>query len=269
MPTRKLVLILTVALVAVACSDDTSTPVDSGPGDRTLLPDVGTRDSTDDVSRPDGITPDTTFDSNALADSGADTTSADVTSADTTSADTTSVDTTSVDSTSGDSRVDSSSADSTVDSVSPGPCAQGTEEVLVADQVVGCVTAQSEINQCAAVAYCGAGWHLCTASEYKARYGSSDPGLSEALWLAACVRDGSTPSAPTDQVCASCSGSQGSDVEVGWGCGIQITVTTDELNVGVRTSSACGIVGVDDAANQAYWQPWRASATLAGALCCK
>ncbi|MBW2734386.1 MAG: hypothetical protein JRH20_18520 [Deltaproteobacteria bacterium] len=244
---RTTLMLLTLMVTGVACSDDTSSSVDAGRPDTTLS-DVG--------ERHDAST-DSTVDA-APIDNGVDGMTSDGPS---------------VDMHEGDAKAefqtDASSVDSTLDTTTPsGPCTRGSAEVLVADQRVGCVTA-NDVTQCAAAALCGAGWHLCTASEYQAAYADAEPGLSENVWLAGCVREGAAPFAPADHVCASCDSTQGSEVAVGWGCTLSISISTEELNVGVRTSSACSMVGVNESANAAFWQVWQTSKFLSGALCCK
>lgn len=263
MRSRTIMMLSVFAFASAGCSDDTSSPEDGGRLDKTVLPDVAARDMSFDNVGPDGpASSDTTVDSSAT-DSTVDGGGGGDSTVDGATGDST------VDGATGDSTVDSTSVDSTVDTAPPRPCVQGaTESVLVADAMVGCITASANVNQCAAAAACGAGWHLCTASEYQARYGAADPGLTSNLWIAGCVREGGAPFAPTDAICASCGGAEGSEVEISWWCN-GITASTSALNVGLRTAGACSNVGVDDNANQAFWVTITSSQTLSGALCCK
>ncbi len=153
-------------------------------------------------------------------------------------------------------------------------CAPGaTLHEGVDSDIVACeaATAQS-LNQCQASALCGQGWHMCTATEYRAKYETVfHPETENATyWLAGCVRDGAAPTSPANNVCADCTGTQtGGTEDVGFSCVNAITLTADSLYVGVRAGSACSFVGLNQAGNDAFWSVLPAASAEDGAFCCR
>lgn len=149
-------------------------------------------------------------------------------------------------------------------------CASGFGTVVSAD--IAACPAASAVDQCAAAALCASGWALCTASQYQTRYGAATTppaAVTDVLWLAGCVRDGASPTAPVDGVCSSCGAAKGATVTVGWSCVNSVTTTTDSLHVGLRTSSACTSAGTNSATTQGFWFAWPAKNALMGGLCCR
>lgn len=160
----------------------------------------------------------------------------------------------------------------TSDAGSEGACANGfTETVGIAGQVSACAAGTESLNQCDASNACATGWHLCTASEHRAVYETTEAPavLDSTLWIAGCVRDGGAPMSPMDNVCSDCTGTQtGSDEDVGFSCVNSIRLTSESLYVGIRAAGSCQFAGTSDSGNDAYWSPQPSSNDLNGALCC-
>lgn len=215
--------------------------------DTSVSRDMGSADtstSTEDATRPvDMNVPDTASpDDMAAADLGADAATEDM------------------------------SVDMEVSDAAMGACAAGyTAHEEVAGAVVACEGAADSLNQCDAAAACGAGWHMCTAAEYRAHFEAVEPAAvaDATYWLSSCVRDGADPTAPSDVPCVDCTGTQtGGDADVSFSCINSISIETDELYVGVRAGSACTFVGIDAAGNDAFWNAQPSSTLQAGAFCC-
>lgn len=151
-------------------------------------------------------------------------------------------------------------------------CASGfTRTVGVDGAIVACTGPADAVNQCDAQALCGAGWHMCTATEYRAQYAAMEPPAVDMsnLWLASCVRDGADPQAPSDGVCSECtSTATGGDVNLAFSCVNAVRISSESLYVGVRAGAACTFVGTEEAGNDAYWSVELASTQLGGAFCC-
>jgi hypothetical protein len=169
----------------------------------------------------------------------------------------------------GDAGADTGGADM---AETDGPCAASyTAREEVAGTVVACEGQPGTLNQCDAEAACGAGWHMCTATEYRTYFESVQPASAEnaTFWIASCVRNGGAPMAPSDTVCSDCTGTQtGTDEAVATSCVNALTVETGQLYVGVRAGTACTFVGEDAAGNDAFWNAQPARALQDGAFCC-
>jgi len=130
----------------------------------------------------------------------------------------------------------------------------------------------SVADQCAAETLCNTGWHLCTASEYRAQGGRAEGTSSSLLyWIGGCIRSGGQPYAPRDGLCSStciskpapatylgffCSDGKGTWL---WGVGV----------VGLTTTSTCLRAGVNDVNAEAYWRPSDVTRDGDGAVCCR
>jgi hypothetical protein len=155
------------------------------------------------------------------------------------------------------------------------PCSlASTVKVKGVSGNVACCTGPV-VSQCGAASMCNisAGWHLCTASEYLARYPvvGLPPGSAFLnARLAGCIRSGSAPYSPTDGVCA-CSGGTSTALEASWLCsGASYSGSGNSASfMGVKTSGTCHRVGVNSSSTQGYWTWDEATATLPDALCCK
>lgn len=167
---------------------------------------------------------------------------------------------------------DMGEADSGDPDMASGGCATGfTQTAGIDESIVACAGPDESLNQCDSADACATGWHVCTASEYRARYEAVEPAAASTgtFWLAGCVRDGAAPTSPSDQVCSDCTGvPTGSDEDVAFSCINSIRASSESLHVGVRAGSACVFVGTDDAGNDAYWNATPAASTLNGAFCC-
>lgn len=235
-----------IAIVALSCGKDDVTPT-ADMSDATIA-DMGAQDSNNpqadmgqaDVGAPDVAQPDT-----ASPDLGAP----DMATQDT-----------------------GSMPDTGSDVGAGAGCAPGyTGHEEVAGAVVACEGAADSLNQCDAAAACGPGWHMCTATEYRANFEAVEPAAvaDATYWIASCIREGGAPTAPSDTACTDCTGTQvGGSVEVSFSCINAISLETDQLVVGLRAGSACTFAGVDAAGNDAFWNAQPASTLQAGAFCC-
>ncbi|MCK5798893.1 MAG: hypothetical protein KAI47_16990 [Deltaproteobacteria bacterium] len=141
-----------------------------------------------------------------------------------------------------------------------------------AAKIVACVSTTAKVNQCQASTFCGAGWHLCTASEYQKEFKAAPlpTTVTANVWLAGCVRDGAGATAPADHVCSKCDGSKGSKVPIAESCTNGLVIETSNLYAGVRSGAACVHLGnINDGTTSAYWNMWPSNQTMAGALCCQ
>lgn len=151
-------------------------------------------------------------------------------------------------------------------------CATGSTATLVyGPTMVLCTSTNLGANQCAAeLTFCNqsGGWRLCTASEYRARGGTTKPS-TVAAWIKSCIRHGS-PIAPTDGLCSSCSEAAAPAADDTFPCGGTLGVITgsSHQHVGVRTAPSCHRVGLNDATQEALWQGTEAFVEGFGAVCC-
>ncbi len=160
------------------------------------------------------------------------------------------------------------------DTAPSGPaCASpASPEATGVAKIVACVSTTSKVNQCQASTFCGAGWHLCTASEYQKEFKAAPlpTTVTANVWIAGCVRDGAGATAPADNVCSKCDGSKGSKVPIAESCTNGLVVETSNLYAGVRSGAACVHLGnINDGTTSAYWNMWPTKQTMAGALCCQ
>jgi hypothetical protein len=133
-------------------------------------------------------------------------------------------------------------------------------------------TGTATLNQCQAETLCNTnwGWHLCTASEYKARGGTASQWPSVQAWIKGCIRTKDKLFAPTDQICEpTCGVMTGKQMPTAWDCtnGIASFNYANE-NLGLSKASICWRVGIDDPSTGACWSPLAASVPLDSALCC-
>jgi hypothetical protein len=154
------------------------------------------------------------------------------------------------------------------------PCTPGMAEIQMSlgTEMVVCRSAQDglHVDQCAAPMLCGPGWHLCRASTYRARFGPSvGPPDTETTWIAGCVRSGGEPHAPTDEICAQCSGPVVNLSKVGWGCFKDVALGVQRLFVGVVSHPECYRIGVNEPETAAYWAPSSPDYLLRQAFCCR
>jgi hypothetical protein len=159
-----------------------------------------------------------------------------------------------------------------VDAAPVGACAMGpVVTAYPGSQMVLCSSSGTLLSQCAASQSCEAlnGWHLCSAAEYLAR-GGKTIAAPKAGWIAGCVRHGSTPTAPTNTTCGSCSGSVAVATPISWTCSAG-TLNSSHVNgdIGLAGFATCLRVGVNDPATEGYWQPLSAGVNDAFAFCCQ
>lgn len=134
-----------------------------------------------------------------------------------------------------------------------------------------CRAIQGQIyDQCKAPQLCGVGWHLCTAAEYRQRFGpSASAPETELSWIAGCVRSGGPPHAPTNQVCAQCPTQVVPLATVGWGCWQDVAQGVQRTHVGVTSHPECFRIGVNTDATAAFWAASRPDYLLRQAFCCR
>jgi hypothetical protein len=149
------------------------------------------------------------------------------------------------------------------------PCAAGVATAMAYGKVMAICGPGGAVNQCTAASLCGAGWHLCTASEYLARGGTSTPGIWGAR-LASCVRENNAVFAPTDKLCAICDSIDGNvpSVAVAWACSGGTPFAVPHLYVGAVTHTGCYRLGVNDPQHAAYWGPLSTGSHSNHAVCC-
>ena len=128
----------------------------------------------------------------------------------------------------------------------------------------------TKVNQCLAELACGAGWHLCSASEYLL-YGGDKEGPGSLAWIKGCVRTGGLPFAPTNGLCSTiCSPPAPiANANNSWPCGPGSGVGSPSSNIGLITSSLCHRVGVNDKTTEGFWSPLQVYLTESAAVCCK
>ncbi len=124
------------------------------------------------------------------------------------------------------------------------------------------------VDLCGAAARCGAGWHLCTPSEYASVFpsdGAPPDSETQSAWLAACVN----PSGLAEGVCAA-------------GCPAECSATSTSLATGcdgaeTAGSEGCAAVGLVSAARcwrigasgSGFWVPRPAYYGYNRSLCCR
>lgn len=146
----------------------------------------------------------------------------------------------------------------------PVPVAQWSGKMVLCDAVSG------GSEQCGIDSLCNtsAGWHLCTATEYKA-HGGTKSGAPKAAWLHACIRDGSTPHSPLDKLCKCLSDLDTVDTQISWNC---VTgggwKSTNAFHIGLVAQSKCQRVGENLPATEAFWEYRKADAVVHAAVCC-
>jgi hypothetical protein len=154
------------------------------------------------------------------------------------------------------------------------PCSSvGTPDIVYSANMVVCAEAGVARTQCQAEELCNTagGWHLCTATEYLARGGKLGKSLKKVGWIASCIRSDGVPNAPTDKVCACKPGTSRAQVKVAWHCldDRMAGFGSDELFLGVSSSTACTRIGVKTAATAGFWMFGKAIGTTDRALCCR
>ena len=157
-----------------------------------------------------------------------------------------------------------------------GPCAKGGAVVKTYDAGPSGPTMQiceftTEATQCEAVKRCaGAGWHLCTSSEFLAGGGRTDA-HAERAWIGGCVRTDGDVHAPTNGVCADCvRGDASASASYYWYCEGNTSGGSRFRSVGLVTSDICNQVGVKDPSTAAFWgtaQTW--SFYVKQVVCCR
>lgn len=168
---------------------------------------------------------------------------------------------------------DSPIIDATVDALPDAPAAtepcKATKGTEYASNMVLCTGPSLDADQCMAEAtFCAPGWHLCTASEFLARGGTTMP-ASNAAWLAACIREnGGTVTTPSDGICSSCAQATASTEVLARGCTNGV-YSANGSYVGVLATAGCFGVGPDGVGPQAYWQSMPSQFSWPGAVCCQ
>lgn len=127
-------------------------------------------------------------------------------------------------------------------------------------------------SQCDASRSCAPGWHLCTASEYRAAFGAGSPFTAGApAWLAGCVREGQAkPTSPLDRACTSCTKTTNvPQAVVQWDCAGSAAPASSAPYIGLTTYLTCNRAGENIANNAAYWRTARSDQTSSYAVCCR
>jgi hypothetical protein len=166
--------------------------------------------------------------------------------------------------------VDGSSPDAAMDSSAELGCALGTSVSTSASNVVVCLAGSGQsMDQCtAATTVCASGWHMCTASEYRA-VAAGAAITAQQVWIAGCIRDGAAPFAPTDAVCSQCVNTTGSEASAAWNCSNGFAFKSRSLHLGLYAHTSCAAAGTNATSSRAYWRFDDASSNRQGALCCK
>jgi hypothetical protein len=159
------------------------------------------------------------------------------------------------------------------DTGSTNACSSGTMVYNFSPTMVVCQH-PSLVTQCQAPAVCNVagGWHLCTATEYRARGGVTTPHSYDNGWIASCIRTSGTVHAPTNAICpGSCQGGfTWPPKTIGWTCG---SGTADKVHtdptIGVCMRSECRRLGANSASNNAYWTFALTNETHYLAVCCR
>jgi hypothetical protein len=156
------------------------------------------------------------------------------------------------------------------DSVPP-PCALGpTSYLSLSGLLAACETANA-VGQCQAGTLCAAGWHLCTATEYKAVFPAASlvPLSAADAWIASCVRQGAV-TAPTNAVCGSpCYDASSTQVTIAWDCKGATPVSSTAAAIGVKSATTCARVGGNTPVCEGMWAPHPAGQLLVRSLCCR
>lgn len=127
------------------------------------------------------------------------------------------------------------------------------------------------LDQCSSEGLCSSTgpWKPCTATEYQQRGGASIPMPIQA-WIGGCVREGATPTAPSNSSCSVCSQARDQLHDLGWACSTStVTFSDSYTNVGVMTATTCNRVGIDDPSTEAYWQASGSTKAYSSTLCCR
>jgi hypothetical protein len=126
-------------------------------------------------------------------------------------------------------------------------------------------------TQCEAARSCGAGWHLCSATEYLARGGRDVPPPSTVIraWIGACARD-VAGTGLSDGVCSACEVNPSTPWTNVYDCNGAgpLGPGMDGDTVAVVTYHECQRVGRDVATNAAYWSIYWAGSGAGYAMCC-
>jgi hypothetical protein len=151
------------------------------------------------------------------------------------------------------------------------PCTFELAHTYGADMVVcGPGAMKISADQCEAEAtFCAPGWTLCTASQFLARGGMTDP-APYAAWIAGCIREGGgAVTTPTDRICACTPGARASLELLGIGCDGTTEYRADGANIGIVASPGCYAAGPSGVGPMARWQPMPTPAAWTGAVCCQ
>jgi hypothetical protein len=155
----------------------------------------------------------------------------------------------------------------------PTPCGPNAiSQQVYSSSMIAC-GGSAQVDQCSAAPLCNltGGWHLCTATEFRARSGTITA-TSSAAWIASCARNnGKDYTNPTDSICASCSTATDRAYTVAtWDCQTGQTGFTSNLRqLGMISSGLCHRAGSNLAANEAYWTTYGAGSYQLTSLCCK
>ncbi len=140
-----------------------------------------------------------------------------------------------------------------------------------ASSMRGCVTAPDTYDQCSAEQLCrtSAGWHLCSATEYKARGGLTTSTSGVVLWLGGCsVRLASSMQPLADGSCTCAAVLDPVPASANFSCNGTTGAANYLLSLGASTNGSChSITGLP--ADQAYWLGIAPTTKLGGAMCCK
>jgi hypothetical protein len=149
----------------------------------------------------------------------------------------------------------------------PTACASGPPTFSYAADMVIC-SDPTGVDQCSAQSLCNmaAGWHLCTATEFRARGGKKTPAQSPA-WIAGCIRAGGAPHAPVDAVCL-CTAAAAPLAAVHYSCDTSLFGESPEAHVGLVSYGLCFSVGTLSPTTEAYWVSSPSHSARGAAVCC-
>ena len=150
------------------------------------------------------------------------------------------------------------------------PCASGVSPgQMYSPTMIVCNSSQT-VDQCNAHLLCNEpAWHLCKASEFKARNGTTTP-AQDSGWIASCSRVNSKDQAPSEDICPACNPmTQPGLTTSTWDCSGADPINSDLRHLGVINCGVCRRVGINNSSNGAFWQAYGSGSNQLAAICCR
>jgi hypothetical protein len=143
-------------------------------------------------------------------------------------------------------------------------------QLFYAVNMVLCQNAVMGRNQCQAEdTFCNvaSGWRMCNAIEFLTRGGKTKP-ASVTAWIKSCIRSGSSPALPTNDVCKCNSQTNPPTQKVMWACSDLYSTSSSGLYIGAATDSICHRIGTTSTANEGMWRASSSEVKTYAAVCC-